>query len=403
VLFNSRSNILDYSIVVQRLDTGERKVLVQGSGARYVPTGHLVYYLAGNILAVPFDLERLEVTGSPAPVVEGVGVEGVTVGLVTDPYGHFTFSSSGSLVYVFGSARAARHTLVSVDRKGTVQPLSAPPRAYETPRLSPDGQRLALVIREENPDIWTYELARETLTRLTFEPGEDETPVWMPDGKRLAFAGVRSGTGKLLSKLADGAGAEEELLAIRGGHRHANSWSPDGQFLAFEEQLASGTGRDIFVLSLKADRKPIPFLQAPFNEWQAAFSPDGRWLAYASEESGKTEVYVQAYPGPSGKWQISTEGGVEPVWARSGQELFYRNGNKMMAVEIRTQPAFNAGTPRLLFEGEYASVPWAANYDVSADGQRFLMLRPDEEQAAATQINVVLNWFEELKRRVPVP
>ena len=179
------------------------------------------------------------------------------------------------------------------------------------------------------------------------------------------------------------------------------SWSPDGQLLAFVE-VNPTTGYDIWVLRL-SDRKAQPFLRTPFNETAPRFSPDGHWLAYISDESGRYEIYVQPYPGPGGKWQISTEGGTEPVWNRNGRELFYRSGDKMMAVDIATQPAFTAGKPRMLFEGPYVPTPVTIpNYDVSPDGQRFLMLKPSEQaQAAPTQINVVLNWFEELKQKVP--
>jgi eukaryotic-like serine/threonine-protein kinase len=179
------------------------------------------------------------------------------------------------------------------------------------------------------------------------------------------------------------------------------AWSPDGQLLAFYE-VNPTTQRDIWVLRL-SDRKAQPFLRTPFDEGAPRFSPDGHWMAYCSNESGRYEVYVQPFPGPGGKWQISTEGGTEPVWNRNGRELFYRSGDKMIAVEITTQPNFSVGKPQLLFEGPYVlgvSGPFP-NYDVSPDGQRFLMLKPAEQEQAATQINVVLNWFEELKQKVP--
>lgn len=235
--------------------------------------------------------------------------------------------------------------------------------------------------------------------RLTTAPGEDETPVWMPDGKRLVFAGDRPGGSNLLLKLADGSATEEKLLEIRVGHRHADSVSPDGQILAFHE-FSPQTGGDIWVLSLQGDRKPRPFLQTPSNEVGARFSPDGRWIAYMSDESGHPEVYVQAFPGPGGKWKISTEGGVEPVWSRNSPELFYRNEDQMMAVDVATQPTFIASKPRFLFRGQFDRTPWGANYDVSPDGQRFLMIQV-VEATASNQIHVVLNWLEELKGKVP--
>jgi Tol biopolymer transport system component len=278
------------------------------------------------------------------------------------------------------------------------QPLAAPPRPYETPRLSPDG-RLVAVGTLTPTEIWVYDIPRGALSRLTFEGGQQ--PLWSPDGKRIAFRSPRAGKPpNLFWKPADGSGAEERLTTSEHA-QFTESWSPDGQFIAFMD-IAPTTGLDIWILPLEGDREPRPFLQTPFQESMARFSPDGRWLAYASDESGRTEIYVRPFPGPGGKWQISTEGGTEPFWARSG-ELFYRNGNQLMAVETRTQPSspaiFSAGTPRLLFEGLYVA---SSDYDVTADGQRFLMIKPvAQEGAAATQIHVVLNWFEELKRRVP--
>jgi eukaryotic-like serine/threonine-protein kinase len=212
--------------------------------------------------------------------------------------------------------------------------------------------------------------------------------------------GNKEGPLNIFWQLANGSGGVERLTTGESD-QVPNSWSPDGQLLAFVE-LNPTTGYDIWVLRM-SDRKAQPFLRTPFNESSPQFSPDGRWLAYLSDESGRYEVYVQPYPGPGGKWQISTDGGTEPVWNRNGRELFYRSGDKMMAVDIATQPSFVAGKPRMLFQGQYTPNPGRLpQYDVSPDGQRFLMLKPTEQAGAApTQINVVLNWFEELKRRVP--
>jgi Tol biopolymer transport system component len=225
---------------------------------------------------------------------------------------------------------------------------------------------------------------------------------WSPDGKRIAFYSGKEGPTNLFWQLADGSGGLERLNTSEYTQA-PNSWSPDGQLLAYIE-INPKTGYDIWVLRL-SDRKTQPFVRTPFNEGAPRFSPDGRWLAYMSDESGRREIYVQPYPGPGGKWQISTGGGTEPVWNRNGRGLFYRSGDKMMAVDIATQPGFAAGKPRMLFEGPYVPIPLPntfPNYDVSPDGQRFLMLKPSEQaQTAPTQINVVLNWFEELKQKVP--
>jgi Tol biopolymer transport system component len=276
------------------------------------------------------------------------------------------------------------------------------------PRLSPDGRGVAVGITEPDRQVWLYDLSRDTLTRFTFQGNSNLVPFWTPDGKRIAFTSNKEGARNIFWQLADGSGGLERLTTSKFLHV-PGSWSPDGKLLAFSE-VTDTTGYDIWVLHMGDPsagsgqaRKAEPFLQTPFNEGAPEFSPDGRWLAYASNESGRREIYVQPYPGPGGKWQISTEGGWEPLWNRNGREMFYRNGNKMMAVEIATKPSFTAGTPKVLFEGKYEmpnnSTP---DYDVSPDGQRFLMLKPvEQEQAAPTQINVVLNWFEELKQKVP--
>ncbi|MCH8268862.1 MAG: PD40 domain-containing protein [Acidobacteria bacterium] len=381
--------------VVQSLETGERRALIPGATyARYVPTGHLVYVQSatpGTLLSVPFDLARLEVTGAPFPVVEGVMMSPITY----TP--QFSFSHLGVLVYVSGNPQALGNTLVWVDRKGAVEPLPAPPQPYDDLRLSPDGEQ---VTAQVNTDIRIYDIPRQTLTRLTFE-GFNNMPLWTPDGKQVTFGSTRAGGAEnLFWKPADGSGAAERLTTSEY-LQWATSWSPDGQVLAFTESHPT-SGADIWVLPLEGERKPRPFLRTPFNEGGAMFSPDGRWLAYASDESGRYEVYVQSFPVPGQKWQISTEGGVYAVWARSGRELFYRNGNKMMGVDVTMQAGFDADTPTLLFEGPYQSgTPYAPpDYDITSDGQRFLMVQLGD-MLEASQINVVLNWFEELKQRVP--
>ncbi|MCH8267337.1 MAG: serine/threonine-protein kinase [Acidobacteria bacterium] len=413
VLFNVRTGLIETSrIEVLLLETGEQRELIQGgTHARYVPTGHLVYAQAGTpgtLLAVPFDLERLEVTGNPVPIVEGV------MQLNTSYLAQFSFSHLGTLVYVpAASDLQGGMTLVWVDRTGAVEPLAAPPRQYRNPTLSPDGQRLAVTIPGLPPDVWVYDIARHTLIRLTFE-GDNRLPIWTPDGKRVTFRSNRAGgPWNLFWKSADGSGTAERL-ATSERTQTPSSWSPDGRLLAFYDRIFTGgtstTEGDIWVLPLEGDPstssgragKPQPFLQTQFYEAAPMFSPDGRRLAYVSNESGKNEVYVQPFPGPGGKRQISTDGGAEPVWARNGRELFYRNGSQMMAVEIATEPTFSAGLPRLLFEGNFQpSAASLANYDVTPDGQRFVMIQEGAPDSPPPQINVVLNWFEELKRRVP--
>jgi serine/threonine-protein kinase len=257
---------------------------------------------------------------------------------------------------------------------------------------------VAVNIEEADIQIWLYDLGRDTLTRLTFGDGDSATSVWTPDGKRIVFRGSQN---RLFWQSADGsAGAEALTTSELSAYSVPSSLSPDGQVLAF--LLANpNTGNDIYTLSLK-DRKWQPFVRTPSNETAPRFSLDGHFIAYASDESGRAEIYVRPYPGPGGKWQVSTEGGTEPVWNPKGRELFYRNGNKMMAVDVTTQPTFSVGKPKMLFEGPYVPTPRSfPNYDVSPDGQRFLMLKAADQSQESAQINVVLNWFEELKQKVP--
>jgi len=383
VLFTAwNRNLDDAQIIVQRLDTHERRIILQGgTDARYVPSGHLVYARAGTLMAVPFDLSRFQMTGEPIPVAEDVS-------LATEGVAQFDISRTGSLVYVPGDLQDNGRRLVWVDRKGEEQPLEAPPRNYLNPRISPDGKQVAVVVQGANDDVWIYDIPRQTSTRLTSQ-ARSLNPIWTPDGKRIIYRSSRAGILNLFWKAADGSG-EEERLTVSQSNQWPSAVSPDGQALAFVS-----SGRDLWILPLIGERKSRPFQQTRFNENSASFSPDGRWLAYTSDESGRNEVYAQPFPGGGRKVQISTEGGEQARWARSG-ELFYRNGDKVMSIALTTQPALVAGKPRIVFEGRYEGT-----YDVSPDGQRFLMIKAGEHATSATQINVVLNWFEELKRRVP--
>jgi len=358
--------------------------------ALYSPPGYLLFVRAGTLLAQPFDAGRLELKGDAFPIAQGV--------LSRSGNGGAGVSVSGNGVLTYRPVPTNAQTeLVWVDRKGGEQPLPAPPHGYRNPRLSPDGQRVAVTIDELGSQEWILDIGRGTLTRLTFEGTYNGAMAWTPDGKRLAFGTDRAGPRNLFWQLADGSGKAERLTTNEIAQSDvAGAWSPDGQTLAYES-LVPGAGYDLWVYRL-SDHKTQPFLQTRFNEISPRFSPDGRWLAYASDESGRSEIYVQPYPGPGGKWQISTDGGTEPVWARNG-ELFYRNGDKMMAVETNTKTTFSADKPKLLFERHYATYNTMAAYDVTPDGQRFLLAKTAGQ--GPQEINIVLNWFEELKQKVP--
>jgi serine/threonine-protein kinase len=287
--------------------------------------------------------------------------------------------------------------LVRVDRQGKEQPLAAPARGYYTPRLSPpDGRRIAVSIAEASSDIWLYDIARESLSRAT-SGSTNANPIWSPDGKKLAFQSDRAGSTGIFWQPADGSGAAERLTTSQF-FNVAGSWSPDGQRIAFQDGTPE-TRNDIWTVGV-ADRKAQPFLKTPANEAAPRFSPNGQWMAYTSDESGRWEVYVRPYPGPGPKYPISTEGGTEPVWNPDWHELFYRSGNRMMAVDVSFVSGFSAGKPKVLFDDPWLPTPLtSSNYDVSRDGKRFLMLKPAEPDNGARQIVVVQNWFEVLKKR----
>ena len=381
-------------IYVGSLDSKETKLIIKAnSSPLFSPPGFLLFVRAGTLLAQPFDVDRLELRGDAIPIAEGVQFNTVNGGAAV------AVAQNGVLVYRLVPTNA-QFKLAWVDRKGVEQSLAAPARAYRNPRLSPDGQRVAVTIDELGSQEWLLDIGRDTLTRLTFEGSYNGGTAWTPDGKRLAFGSDRAGQRNLFWQPADGSSGAERLV-MSDRQQVAGSWSLDGQTLAFEEAggntgIATGSGFDISIFHL-ADRKVEPFLHSRFNEIGPRFSPDGRWLAYASDESGRYEIYVQPYPGPGGKWQISTEGGREPVWVRN--ELFYRNGEKVMVVETTTRPTFSASNPKVLFEGSYATYQSMPDYDVTPDGQRFLFLKAGEQPQS--EISVVLNWTEELKQKVP--
>jgi Tol biopolymer transport system component len=392
----SGSSYDDARIAVLSLETDKwRTLLTGGSYARYVPSGHIVYARAGSLMAVPFDLSRMEVRGAPVPVQEGVVTTALTSGSA-----EYDVTASGMLAYVPGNAKAPVRSLVWVDRTGGAKILPAPERVYGSPRVSPDGKQLAVQIND-NGDlaIWIYEFARNTLTRLTFAPGISSSPVWTPDGRRVIY-NTRITSPSFRSKLADGSGKEETLYGKQFDDPGVTplSVSPDGKTLLFTGHSPSGT-QAIQALSLDGSDNIKTFLQGSFNYIGPNFSPDGRWLAYTTDESGRREVCVQPFPGPGGKWMISTDGGESPRWARNGREIFFVRGDELMSVDVETEPAFKAGTPRALFSA--AGYLGYGNYSVAPDGQHFLMIKQEDVATSPKELNIVLNWSEELERRVP--
>jgi Tol biopolymer transport system component len=366
-------------IVVESLRTHEHRVVAHGSSARYVNSGHLIVARGGVLTMIPFDPKRLQATGPPVRLADGV---------MQSMFGAAQFSASrdGTLVYAPGGLVARE--LVWMSRTGVATPLPLPPQTYWSARLSPDGRRVALGIEGASYAVWVYDLERGTMTRQTFE-GTSAYPIWTPDGKRLTFNSTKSGgVLNLFWRAADGSG-EDERLTTGETIEIANAWSPDGRLLAYQKG-GSTTGRDIWLYA-PADKSTRPFLQTPYDEGGAAFSPDGRWLAYVSSEGGAPNVYLRPFPGPGERLQISNNGGGGAVWAANGRELFYREGGgRMMTVDVELGAAVRASRPRMVFDAPQRGPIFQADYDVTRDGQQFILFRPYGTPPQVTHIEIAI-------------
>ena len=371
-------------LAVLDLETKDYRHLgVSGSNPHYAPTGHIVYGRDEDLWAVAFDLSSLEIRGDPVAVLENVYTK-PEAGAV-----NFSLSNEGSLLYVPGIPSSERK-LVWVDREGSEYSFDADPRYYEWPRISRDGQKVVVTVADSgNTDVWIHDLAHNTQTRLTRAPSFDTHPFWTPDGERIVFASNREGSSYgLYWRRADGTGPVDLLMM---GLAAPSSWSADGQLLFHDL-------RNIGVLSMEGARTQRLLLDEEFSESDPEVSPNGRWIAYTSAESGRNEIYVRPFPNvDERRWTISRGGGVSPAWSSDGKELFYRNGDKMMVVEI-TASSFSHGASKELFAKPYHYAD-GRQYDVHPDGKRFLMIKQVEQ--AEPQLIIVLNWFEELKRLVP--
>ena len=400
-------------IVVQSLRTGERTVIWEGgSAARYVPTGHLVYALRDGLYAIAFDVDSLTVRGGPVPMVAGVQralASGVNTGTA-----NFGVSAQGSLVYVSGAAASNDRMLALVGRDGVVAPLGVPPAPYLSPRLSPDGGRLVVQSAEaEGSTLWTYDLSSDRqIQQLTFE-GDNHRPIWTPDGQRITFASDRDGPMSLYWTPADGSGAPERLTTAEAGTSHwPQSWSPDGQTLLFNVQRELVTDWDIWSLSVTG-RETQRLYDTPDTVYLGAeLSPDGQWLAYAAGAlPSAADIYVEPFPLTGSRRRISQSGGLWPLWSRAGDRLFYRPPNlegtiTLKSVDIVTQPAFAFSNEQTLPIDAFTVVSFYRDYDITPDGERLVMMFPadraDGGEPSRPQIIIVQNWFEELKRLVPV-
>jgi Tol biopolymer transport system component len=380
---------------VGSLNSGERKFLFNADSSNVVYSqGLLLFLRETTLMAQPFDAQRLVLTGDAFPIAENIRDSATT-----NPAGMFSVSENGVLVYETGTATAGDQ-LLWLDRTGTQIGVLGDSTPYSDLELSPDGKRASISITDlagQGRDIWYYDVARGLRTRFTFGPGTAITSLWSPDSSRIVFNANHKGHFDLYQKASSGAGAEEVLLEDNRD-KFPTSWSPDGRFILYRTAGAQ-TREELFLLPLSGDRKPIPFLSTRFDEGFGQFSPDGRWVAYRSNESGRNEVYVVPFPGPGGKWQISTAGGDRPRWRRDGNEILYlAPDNKLMAATVKGEGAsFEVSAVKALFQTRMV-LGGRYNYAVSADGQRFLVNTLPERAASAAPITVVLNWAAGLKK-----
>jgi serine/threonine-protein kinase len=396
----------DAHIVIQPSSASQPKVVLRGGYfGRYLASGHLVYIHAGTLFAAPFDLNKLEVIGQSVPVIEGVASNSGSAGA------NFTVSDNGTLVFLPGEGASSDAPIQWLQRDGKISELRSLAADWSNPHFSPDGRRLAVDVRnQQGVGIGVYEWARDTFTRLTFDSANDTKPVWTPDGQRIVFASTRGhgSTSNLYWQRSDGTG-EIQRLTDSPNSQSPGSWHPSGKFLVFQEQTGGPSTYDLMILPMEGNEasgwkpgKPTPFLSTPATETDPMFSPDGRWIAYQSQESGILEVYVRPFPGPGGPWQISSEGGQLPTWSRTRNEVFYRSpDNRIMEVTYVVEGnSFKAEKPKTW--SDRVLIP-RHRFDLHPDGNRFAVALADAGvQAPTDKVIFVFNFFEELRRIAPV-
>ncbi len=394
VLFSVR-NLSGGWVTAVSVSTGERRTLFEGTAPQFASTGHLVFHRNGAVWGVGFDPGNPEVLGEPVPMFEGVAVN-------ASGFARFAISSDGSLVYRTAAALGQR-TLVWVDRNGEEEPLGTPPGEYFDPRVSPDGAQVAVAMENEgNTDIWTWSLDRRTLTRLTFDDDVDRYPLWSPDGSQVAFFSERDAAQDVYLKATDGSGAVERLLTVADRLTVPWAWSGDGTTMVLSELAA--TGYDVGIFSIAEDQWR-PLLQQEFLEAQPVISPDGRWMAYQSDESGRLEIYARPFPDvQAGQWQISSNGGQSPLWSPLGGELLYRSGSKIQSVSVDANSSFRVDVAETVYDGAFF-LDVGTQWDVDRTGQRLVVIKNVEPtgEEVPEQVHFVQNWFDELKERVPLP
>ena len=391
--FANPDNYDDAVIEAQMVGTGERRTLLAGAAmARYVPTGHLLFARGMSLFIVPFDAGKVEVTGSPSALVQELGVDATTGAA------HVAVSRSGTLVYIASGTDASALRLIEVDQAGGSQPLQLPPGSYSEPAISPDGQQLAVsVVAGGGRDIWVHHRQRKTFTRLTFEE-QNVSPVWSRDGSMIYYVRMDAAgrTTAIHRRPSDGSRDAEQIVALPE-RAYLSYLAPDERSAVIELVTPGPARSDIHQIALAKGAKPVPLLATRFNEFAARLSPDGRWMAYVSNESSRPQIYVRPATGGGGRWQVSNTVGEEPKWSPDGRQLYYRSGNVLMGASVGAGPTFEASPPRQLMSGIYnLRNESGISYDVDPKTGRFVMIRPGEDAVEAYSLRVVVNWTREL-------
>ncbi|MDP1675266.1 MAG: protein kinase [Bacteroidota bacterium] len=380
------------TIDVVNIETGERKTVFRGaSNAKYISTGHLLFSRSGVLYIVPFDADKLEVTGQPVPVVQGVYSE-ITTGIT-----NYVVSDNGTLIYLPGAVEGESRKIVKISIKGETTVIDSGNHPYVEPKLSPDNKKIAVVIRNgEDFDIWVFDIFSRTLSKLTFG-GLNRTPQWSPDGKMIAyFKRTKDGKSGVYVKPSDGSGEEREIFDGKDIRVYLNHWSRDGKFLLVDF-LTKNAQSDLLVIPLTGNKTPWKFLESNRDEYESTISPNGKWVAYLTDETGSYQIFVRSFPNKEGKWQVTSDVSEEPRWSPDGKFLYYRKSSQMMAIPVSTDATFSAGVPIVLVKNfPSQNVDSGISYDISSDGKYFITTQP-AKGITYKNISVVLNWTEEVK------
>jgi serine/threonine-protein kinase len=391
----------DAAVEAVDIETGARKVLSRGgSAARYIPTGFLIYWRLSSLFAEPFDLGKLEVTGTSVPLLEKVN------GDPTTGMADYTVSENGTLAYIPGNAGVNNEILTKVDIHGVMTPFPASAQSYLEPRVSPDGTRIAVTIQSGNEtDIWIYDIARKTMSKFTFG-GVNRTPAWSPNGKRIAYYTDDGGNHSVVVRQADGSGTSD-IIAKGPGRLYIDAWSKDGSVLVLDAPgtaragLRASGGMNLFILPLAGDHTLKPFFETQFDVYEASLSPDGRWIAYTSNESAIYQVYIRPFPSGGGRWSVSSEECSGAHWAPDGKALYYYTPGRLMSVSIRTTPEFSVGKPQIVLANyRQKQVDSGLMFDIFPDGHSFVVLQSKDDEENLRGIHIILNWFDEIQAKV---